>query len=508
MSRLADEVRKTFASMHVSRNFRLFFVGQLISVSGTWVNATALAVLVLRLTDSGVALGIMSALLFLPVLLFGVLGGSLADRFDKRRILVWANAGYGALAAIQFALVATGVVEIWMVYVIAFLSGLILAIEPPTRQSFYVELVGDEHITNAISLNSAVFTGTRVLGGAIAGHHDRSFGLSSPFLLDAVSYIAVILALLAMRTGELHPQRKAVREPGLVRAGLRYVWASRELRVPLIVMSLVYLFSFNFSILIPLHAERTYGGSAQAIGFLYAAIGLGAFLGAIVMANRQPESVATEVGRVLGGVRCLPRRRRARADVPARLDLDGAGGLRVDALRDHGELHVAAVHPRGHAGTRDGPVHDDLPREHGDRRADHRVGRRDLGRPGHLRRQWSDRRRGRVDSAAGACVGCERRVCLREILLLDPSDPAALDGEPPRDVRAGIVGGVRRRDRLDPRIDVPRLELAAGALGDVLHLNVVGERQGPQTRVVVHDVVPVHDLVAVIRRRSFRLGAP
>jgi MFS family permease len=289
MSRLADEVRKTFSSMHVSRNFRLFFVGQLISVSGTWVNATALAVLVLNLTDSGVALGIMAALLFLPVLLFGVLGGSLADRFDKRRILLWANAGYAALAAIQFALVATGVVEIWMVYVIAFLSGLILAIEPPTRQSFYVELVGDEHITNAISLNSAVFTGTRVLGGAIAGTMIHQFGLSSPFLLDAVSYIAVILALLAMRTGELHAQRKAVREPGLVRAGLRYVWSSRELRVPLIVMSLVYLFSFNFSILIPLHAERTYEGSAQEIGFLFAAIGLGAFLGAIVMANRQPE---------------------------------------------------------------------------------------------------------------------------------------------------------------------------------------------------------------------------
>jgi MFS family permease len=289
MSRLADEVRKTFSSMHVSRNFRLFFVGQLISVSGTWVNATALAVLVLRLTDSGVALGIMSALLFLPVLLFGVLGGSLADRFDKRRILLWANAGYAALAGIQFVLVATDVVEIWMVYVIALLSGLILAIEPPTRQSFYVELVGDEHITNAISLNSAVFTGTRVLGGAIAGTMIHQFGLSSPFLLDAVSYIAVILALLAMRTGELHVQRKAVREPGLVRAGLRYVWSSRELRVPLIVMSLVYLFSFNFSILIPLHAERTYGGSAQAIGFLFAAIGLGAFLGAIVMANRQPE---------------------------------------------------------------------------------------------------------------------------------------------------------------------------------------------------------------------------
>jgi MFS family permease len=289
MSRLADEMRKTFASMHVSRNFRLFFVGQLISVTGTWVNWTAGAVLVLKLTHSGVALGIEAALLFLPVLLFGVYAGSIADRFDKRRILVWSNAGYAVLAAIQFALVATDVVEIWMVFVIAFLTGLILAIEPPTRQSFYVELVGEEHITNAVSLNSAVFTGTRVLGGAMAGTMIDTFGLWSPFLLDAVSYVGVIVALLAMRIDELHAQRKAERVRGLVRAGLRYVWSSQALRVPLVVMALVYLFSFNFSVLIPLQADRSYGGSGIVIGWLYAALGLGAFLGAIAMANRQTQ---------------------------------------------------------------------------------------------------------------------------------------------------------------------------------------------------------------------------
>ena len=289
MSRLTDEVRKTFASMHVSRNFRLFFAGQLISVTGTWVNWTAGAVLVLRLTDSGIALGIEAALLFLPVLLFGVWAGSIADRFDKRRILVWSNAGYAVLAAAQFVLVATGVVEIWMVFVIAFLTGLILAIEPPTRQSFYVELVGEEHITNAVSLNSAVFTGARVLGGAIAGTMIDTFGLWSPFLLDAVSYVGVIVALMAMRIGELHPQRKAEQEPGLVRAGLRYVWSSQALRIPLVVMALVYLFTFNFSVLIPLQAHRTYEGSGMELGWLYAALGLGAFLGAIAMANRQTQ---------------------------------------------------------------------------------------------------------------------------------------------------------------------------------------------------------------------------
>ncbi|HET9250214.1 MAG TPA: MFS transporter, partial [Actinomycetota bacterium] len=296
MSRLADEVRKTFSSMHVSRNFRLFFVGQLISVSGTWVNATASAVLVLHLTDSGVALGIMSALLFLPVLLFGVFGGTLADRFDKRRILLWSNAAYAALAGIQFALVATGTVEIWMVYVIAFLNGLVYAVEPPTRQSFYVELVGEEHITNAISLNSAVFTGTRVLGGAVAGLMIDAFGLWSPFLLDTVSYVAVIVALLAMRVDDLHAQPRAERERGLVRAGIRYVWGSQELRVPLLVMSIVYLLAFNFSVIVPLHAHRTYQGSAREIGWLYAALGLGAFIGAIAMANRQPAPSLRRLG--------------------------------------------------------------------------------------------------------------------------------------------------------------------------------------------------------------------
>jgi MFS family permease len=300
MSRLADEVRKTFASMHVSRNFRLFFVGQLISVAGTWVNATAGAVLVLRLTDSGVALGVQSALLFLPVLLFGVFGGTLADRFDKRRILLWANAAYAALAGILFLLVATGAIQIWMVFAISLITGLIYAIEPPTRQSFYVELVGEEHITNAVSLNSAVFTGTRVLGGAIAGTMIHAFGLSSPFLLDTVTYVAVIAALLAMRTDELHVQRRAVREPGLARAGMRYVWDSRELRAPLAVMGLVYLFTFNFSVVIPLHAERTYGGSAQEIGWLYAALGLGAFVAAIAMANRQPVPTLRRLGAYSG----------------------------------------------------------------------------------------------------------------------------------------------------------------------------------------------------------------
>jgi predicted MFS family arabinose efflux permease len=142
-----------------------------------------------------------------------------------------------------------------------------------------------------------VFTGTRVLGGALAGLMIHTFGLWSPFFLDAVSYVGVIVALLAMRTDELHAQRKAEREPGLVRAGLRYIWSSQALRVPLVVMLLVYLFTFNFSVVIPLHAYRTYQGGPMEVGWFYAALGLGAFLGAIAMANRQTEPT---LGRLAG----------------------------------------------------------------------------------------------------------------------------------------------------------------------------------------------------------------
>ena len=145
----------------------------------------------------------------------------------------------------------------------------------------------------------------------------HKFGLWSPFLLDAVSYVGVLVALMAMRIDELHAQRKAEREPGLVRAGLRYVWGSQALRVPLIVMLLVYLFTFNFSVVIPLHAYRTYEGSAMEIGWFYAALGLGAFLGAIAMANRQTRANVAAIGGVLGGVRRLPRRRGAGSDVRA-----------------------------------------------------------------------------------------------------------------------------------------------------------------------------------------------
>jgi MFS family permease len=268
-----------------SRNFRLFFVGQAVSVTGTWMQMVAAAWLVLRLTHSGVALGIDTALQFGPMLVLGSLGGSLADRHDKRRILLATQMAFGALALGLWAIVASGVVELWMVYSLSFLQGVVTSIDQPTRQSFFAEMVEPRDIPNAVSLNSAVMTGTRIVGPALAGVLIAGVGMEWCFLINAVSYLGVIAALLAMRTEELRPQR-AARESGAIRQGLRYVWETSELRRPIVLMSILYLFAFNYSVLIPLFAERTFGGDAGTLGLLLSMAGIGSLAGALVLAGR------------------------------------------------------------------------------------------------------------------------------------------------------------------------------------------------------------------------------
>lgn len=285
MTRVGLAVHRTFHSVGHSRNFRLFFVGQAISVTGTWMQMVAAAWLVLRLTHSGVALGIDTALAFGPMLVLGPLGGVLADRHDKRRILLATQVAFGTLALGLWAIVATGVVELWMVYSLSLLQGIVTSIDQPTRQSFFAEMVEPRDLTNAVSLNSAVMTGTRIVGPALAGALIAGVGMEWCFLLNGLSYLAVIGALLAMRTGELTPQR-APREPGAIREGLRYVWRTGELRRPILLMSVLYLFTFNYSVLMPLFAERTFDGDAGTLGLLLSVAGVGSLAGALVMAAR------------------------------------------------------------------------------------------------------------------------------------------------------------------------------------------------------------------------------
>ena len=309
--RVTAVIGRTFSSVRTSRNFRLYLLGNSVSAIGTWMNFTASAWLVLTLTDSGTALGANIALYFLPVLLLGAYGGVLADRFDKRHILMMTQAAYGVVALALWGLVATDLVELWMVYGLSLASGIVTAIDNPSRQSFYIEMVGEEHVRNAVSLNSAAFTGSRVIGPAIAGVLIATVGIATCFLIDGFSYAAVLIALLSMRPAELHAQKRSTRDRGHLSAGLRYVWATDELRRPLLAMAVVFTVSFNFAVFVPLLADRTFHGDAGTFGALSALAGVGSFLGAIVMASRVPVprmrdlalwSVATGVSLVLSGL--------------------------------------------------------------------------------------------------------------------------------------------------------------------------------------------------------------
>jgi MFS family permease len=291
---MAGSLQRTFASLRV-RNFRLFIGGQLISGIGTWMQWVASPLLVLHLTGSGTALGFDTALTFLPILLFGAWGGVLADRFDNRKLQILTQAGYGVVALALWLLVVTGVVEVWMVFTLSFLSGLVSAVDVPTRQSFYLELVGPDELTNAMSLNTATFTGTRIVGAAVAGAVIAAFGLAPAFLFNAISYVFVVAALVVIRPTELVPRQRVPRAKGQIREGVRYAWQRMELRIPLLVMLFVFTFGFNFTVLLPLLAERTFSGNAGTYGLMLSLFGVGSLSGALFMAGR---SSRPEIGRL------------------------------------------------------------------------------------------------------------------------------------------------------------------------------------------------------------------
>ncbi len=275
----------TFRSLRV-RNFRLFWMGQMVSMAGTWMQSVAQNWLVLTITDSGVALGITVALQFLPMLLFGMWGGLIADRFDKRRILFATQVVPMVLALVMFLLVVTGAIALWMVYTLAFLLGLVFMVDMPTRQSFVIELVGPDEVPNAVGLNSAMFNTGRVVGPAVAGVLIATVGTASTFLLNAASYVAVLAALFAMRPDEMFPQARSPRGPGAIRAGLRYVWSTPVLRSTLLLVAVVGTFGMNFAVVLPILARYTFDGGAPLYGWLTSVMSLGSLLGALTAARR------------------------------------------------------------------------------------------------------------------------------------------------------------------------------------------------------------------------------
>lgn len=285
----------TFASLRV-RNYRLYFIGQVVSLSGSWMQRVAQSWLVLHLTGSGLALGVVAALQFLPILLFGAMGGLLADRRDKRRLLLVTQSLMGLLALVLGLLTLTGTVRLWMVYLLALLLGGVTAIDNPARQSFVIEMVGRRQLTNAISLNSAVFTGARVVGPAIAGLLITVVGTGWCFVLNAASVAAVLVALAAMNSTLLHRSEAPPKTQGQLLEGFRFVWSRPDLRTPLALLAVVGTLALNFTVILPLLARNTFHGDASTYGMLFAVLGVGSLAGALFTASRREPSIRLLIG--------------------------------------------------------------------------------------------------------------------------------------------------------------------------------------------------------------------
>lgn len=285
-------IKVTFESLHV-RNFRLFFTGQLISQVGNWITAIALVLLVLHRTHSGIAVGALTAVQFGPVLLLGAWAGLIADRSNKRHLLIVTQ----TLEMLQsFSLAALAFwpgAPLWSFYAVAFSGGVMLAFDNPTRRSFVSELVPPSQIQNAVSLNSALMTSSRIFGPALAGLLSITVGFGWCFALDGLSYLAVLASLMMMRPAELSRPKVTDRERGQVRAGLRYVRRTPDLWIPLVMMAVIGTLTFNFAVVIPLFVERSLGGSDASYTLLYSALSVGSLMGALAAAHRKRVEIKT-----------------------------------------------------------------------------------------------------------------------------------------------------------------------------------------------------------------------
>lgn len=276
----------TFRSLSI-RNYRLFAAGQVVSLTGTWMQRIAQDWLVLRLThDSGAALGITTGLQFAPILLLSMYAGVLADRYSKRRILIATQSGMALVALTLGLLDVTGLVQVWHVYLLAFLHGVGNALDNPVRQSFVHEMVGKDDLPNAVSLNSATFNLARITGPALAGLVIAAYGTGVVFLGNFVSFAAVIAGLLAMRTSELHPSERVDRGRGQLREGLAYVRRRPDLMLVLTSVLFVATFGMNFQMTTALMAKAEFGRGAASFGLLSTAIATGSLIGALLAARR------------------------------------------------------------------------------------------------------------------------------------------------------------------------------------------------------------------------------
>lgn len=288
----------TFSSLKV-RNYRLFASGAVISNTGTWMSRIAQDWLVLSLTGSSTAVGITTALQFLPMLLFGLYGGVIADRYPKRRLLMLTQGALGLCGLALAALTLSGQVQVWHVYLIAFLLGVVTVVDNPTRQAFVVEMVGPKDLRNAVSLNSANFQSARLVGPAIAGVLITAVGSGWAFLLNGLSFGAPLIGLLMMRPGELHKVERAPRGKGQLREGLRYVAGRPDLIWPIVLVGFIGTFGFNFPIWLSAFADGVFDAGPGTYGLLNSLIAVGSVTGALLAARRTATRQRVLVGAAL-----------------------------------------------------------------------------------------------------------------------------------------------------------------------------------------------------------------
>ncbi|MGW7007573.1 MFS transporter [Streptomyces sp. NPDC054933] len=291
----ASAKRHMFSSLH-NRNYRLFATGAMVSNTGTWMSRIAQDWLVLSITGSSTAVGITTALQFLPMLLFGLYGGVIADRYPKRKLLLVSQSSMGLLGLVLAALTLSGHVQVWHVYAIAFLLGMVTVVDNPTRQSFVVEMVGPKDVRNAVSLNSANFQTARLIGPAVAGVLITAVGSGWAFLINGLSFGAPLIGLLLMRQEELHEVELTPRGKGQLREGLRYVASRPDLIWPIVLVGFIGTFGFNFPIWLSAFAHGVFHAGAGTYGLFNTAMAVGSVAGALLAARRTATRLRMLVG--------------------------------------------------------------------------------------------------------------------------------------------------------------------------------------------------------------------
>ncbi|HJS69419.1 MAG TPA: MFS transporter [Gaiellaceae bacterium] len=280
--------RRTWSSLRKHRNYRIFFAGQVVSVTGTWMQNVAAAWLVLTLTHSPIAVGVLMLCQFLPATALGLVGGVIVDRLDVRRVVIATQAASMVFAGALAALTLAGAVEVWHVYLLAGLRGISLVFDHPARQQLTFQMVGRAELPNAVALNSGLFNGTRVIGPALGGAVIATAGVGACFMLNAASFVAVLVSLAFIRPQELFPLDRGDDRPTLIRGSREAFAFLRDVPAAGLVLGLVLLvttLSFNFNVLLPVLAAKTLDEGPEVFGIITAFFGAGALVGALTAAS-------------------------------------------------------------------------------------------------------------------------------------------------------------------------------------------------------------------------------